>query len=121
MMTTILIADDEPALHELYSAFLTMNGHNIVANAYDGNEAVKIFGSMNTPPEIVIMDHRMPNKNGIEATKELREINSDVKIILASADDLIKDSALEAGACRFMLKPFNVMDLLTETEALIRA
>ncbi len=120
-MATILIADDEPALHELYSAFLMMNGHEIVANAYDGNEAVKLFRSMNTPPEIVIMDHRMPNKNGIEATKELHGINSDVKIILASADDMVKERALEAGACRFMLKPFNVMDLLTEIEAMIRA
>ena len=113
-MATIFIVDDEPALHELYSAFLEMNGHEIVADAYDGNEAVKMFGSMDTPPEIVIMDHRMPNKNGIEATKELLGINSDVKIILASADDMVKGSALEAGACRFMLKPFNVMDLLAE-------
>jgi two-component system chemotaxis response regulator CheY len=120
-MATIFIVDDEPALHELYSAFLEMGGHEIVADAYDGNEAVKIFGSMDTPPEIVIMDHRMPNKNGIEATKELLGINSNVKIILASADDMVKDSALEAGACRFMLKPFNVMDLLAEIGVMVGA
>ena len=120
-MATIFIVDDEPALHELYSAFLEMGGHEIVAEAYDGNEAVKIFGSMDTPPEIVIMDHRMPNKNGIEATKELLGINSNVKIILASADDMVKDSALEAGACRFMLKPFNVMDLLAEIGVMVGA
>lgn len=120
-MATIFIVDDEPALHELYSAFLEMGGHEIVAEAYDGNEAVKIFGSMDTPPEIVIMDHRMPNKNGIEATKELLGINSNVQIILASADDMVKDSALEAGACRFMLKPFNVMDLLAEIGVMVGA
>ncbi len=120
-MATIFIVDDEPALHELYSAFLEMGGHEIVAEAYDGNEAVKIFGSMDPPPEIVIMDHRMPNKNGIEATKELLGINSNVKIILASADDVVKDSALEAGACRFMLKPFNVMDLLAEIGVMVGA
>jgi len=120
-MATIFIVDDEPALHELYGVFLEMNGHKIVADAYDGNEAVKIFGSMDTPPEIVIMDHRMPNKNGIEATKELLGINSDVKIILASADDMVKDSALKAGACRFMLKPFNVMDLLAEIRVMVGA
>ncbi|MCK4458829.1 MAG: response regulator [Methanosarcinales archaeon] len=120
-MARIFIVDDEPSLHELYSTFLAMNGHEIVADAYDGNEAVKMFGSMDPPPEIVIMDHRMPNKNGIEATKELRGINSNVKIILASADDIVKDSALEAGACRFMLKPFNVMDLLAEIEEMVGA
>lgn len=120
-MATIFIVDDEPALHELYSTFLEMNGHEIVADAYDGNEAVKMFRSMDMPPEIVIMDHRMPNKNGIEATKEIREINSNVKIILASADDMVEDSALEAGACRFMLKPFNVMNLLAEIGEIVLA
>ncbi len=89
-----------------------MNGHEIIADAYDGNEAVKMFGSMDTPPEIVIMDHRMPNKNGIEATKELLGINPDVRIILASADDMVKGSALEAGACRVC---FRAGSTLTQT------
>ena len=120
-MATILIVDDEPALHELYSEILEMNGHEIVANAYDGDEAVKMFKSMDTPPEIVIMDHRMPNKNGIKATKEILEINSDAKIIFASADDAVKSSALESGAYRFMLKPFNVKNLLAEIEEMIEA
>ena len=98
-----------------------MNGHEIIADAYDGDEAVKMFGSMDTPPEIVIMDHRMPNKNGIEATKELIGINQDGRIMLASADDMVKGSALEAGACRFMLKPFNVVDLLAKIGVIVGA
>ncbi|HIE32368.1 MAG TPA: response regulator [Methanosarcinales archaeon] len=120
-MATIFIVDDEPALHELYGEFLEMRGHKIVANAYDGDEAVEMFKSMDTPPEIVIMDHRMPNKNGIKATREILEINSNTKIILASADDAVKSSALKSGACRFMLKPFDVENLLAEIKEMIEA
>ncbi|MEA1908213.1 MAG: hypothetical protein U9N43_04190 [Euryarchaeota archaeon] len=55
-MATIFIVDNEPALHKLHSTLLGMNGHEIIADAHDVNEAVKMFGSMDTPPEIVIID-----------------------------------------------------------------
>ena len=63
-MATIFIVDDEPTLHELYGDILEIGGHEIVANAYDGDEAVEIFKRMSEPPEVVIMDHRMPGKDG---------------------------------------------------------
>ena len=120
-MAAIFIVDDEPMLHELYSDILEMSGHDIVANAYDGDEAVEILKTMDEPPEIVIMDHRMPGKDGIETTKELLEISPDMKIIFASADGAVKDDALAAGACDFLAKPFPVSDLLLEIEELIAA
>ncbi len=120
-MAAIFIVDDEPMLHELYGDILEMSGHDIVANAYDGDEAVEILKTMDEPPEIVIMDHRMPGKDGIETTKELLEISPDMKIIFASADGAVKDDALAAGACDFLAKPFPVSDLLLEIEELIAA
>ncbi|MEA1945475.1 MAG: response regulator [Euryarchaeota archaeon] len=115
-MATIFIVDDEPMLHELYGDVLKISGHEIVANAYDGDEAVEIFKKMNEPPEVVIMDHRMPGKNGIETTKEILEINPDIKILFASADAAIKNDALASGACDFLSKPFAIGDLLAEIE-----
>ena len=120
-MAAIFIVDDEPMLHELYEDILGMDGHDIVANAYDGDEAVEILKTMDEPPDIVIMDHRMPSKDGIETTKELLEISPDIKIIFASADGAVKDDALAAGACDFLAKPFPVSDLLLEIEELMAA
>lgn len=118
-MATIFIVDDEPTLHELYGDILEIGGHEIVANAYDGDEAVEIFKRMSEPPEVVIMDHRMPGKDGIETTKEILEINPDIKILFASADAAIKNDALESGACNFLSKPFAIGDLLAEIEEML--
>jgi len=118
-MATIFIVDDEPTLHELYGDILEIGGHEIVANAYDGDEAVEIFKRMSEPPEVVIMDHRMPGKDGIETTKEILEINPDIKILFASADAAIKNDALESGACDFLSKPFAIGDLLAEIEEML--
>ena len=121
IMAAIFIVDDEPMIHELYGDILEMSGHDIVANAYDGDEAVEILKTMDEPPEIVIMDHRMPGKDGIETTKELLAIHPNLKIVFASADKAVKDDALAAGARDFLAKPFPVSDLLLEIEELIEA
>ena len=118
-MATILIVDDEPMIHELYGDILEISGHRIVADAYNGNEAIEMLKTMNEPPEIVIMDHRMPSKDGIETTKEMLEINPDVKILFSSADISVKDDALAVGASDFLSKPFTIGDLLTGIEEMI--
>jgi two-component system chemotaxis response regulator CheY len=53
------------------------------------------------------MDHRMPLKNGIEATKEILEINHNAKIIFASADEEIEHKARKLGIASFKKKPFS--------------
>jgi two-component system chemotaxis response regulator CheY len=115
-MAKIFIVDDEPMIHELYGEILEFSGHEIVANAYNGDEAVEIFKGMGDHPGIIIMDHRMPNKNGVETTKELLKINPNVKILFASADSAIRNDALNSGACSFLSKPFAVSDLLAGVE-----
>ncbi len=118
-MATIFIVDDEPMLHELYGEILEMSGHDIVADAYDGDEAVEILGTMDKLPDVVLMDHRMPGKDGIETTEELLEINPDLKIIFASADGTVKDDALASGAYDFLSKPFPISDLLDAIEEMV--
>jgi len=118
-MATILIVDDEPTLHELYGEILAFSGHEITANAYSCDEAVEIFKGMHDPPEVVIMDHRMPNKDGVETTKELLKINPSTKILFASADTAARNDALNSGACSFLSKPFAVSDLLAGVEEVV--
>jgi len=118
-VATVFIVDDEPMLHELYGAILEMDGHEIVANAYNGDEAVEIWSRMDDPPEVIIMDHRMPNKDGVETTKEILKINPNTKIIFASADTTVRNDALNSGACSFLSKPFAVSDLLAGIEEMV--
>lgn len=113
-MARVFIVDDEPTLHELYGEIIEFGGHEIVANAYNGDEAIEIFKGMNEPPEVMIMDHRMPNKDGVETTKEILKINPNIKIIFASADTAVRNDALKSGALSFLSKPFAVADLLAE-------
>ena len=118
-MATVFIVDDEPILHELYGEILEFSGHEIVANAYNGDEAVEIFKGRDNPPEIIIMDHRMPNKDGVETTKEILKINPNTKIIFASADTAVRNDALNSCACSFLSKLFTMSDLLAGIEEMV--
>ena len=112
-MISIFIVEDDSSLRMLYEKALALNGYNILGSARDGQEAVQMYNAFKDKPDIIIMDHRMPIKNGIEATKEILK-NSDKikpKVIFASADNSIRDLALEIGANSFKNKPFTLQRL----------
>jgi len=111
-MARIFIVDDEQFILELYRDVLTLKGHAILAVAYDGEEAVRRYRAFNEKPDIVLMDHRMPLKNGVEATREILQMNPDAIIIFGSADVFAESEALAAGAKAFLPKPFRIDELL---------
>ncbi len=108
MMVRILIVDDDKDIQFLYQKMLERLGFDVIGVAKDGQEAVDIFKSIHDKPDVILMDHRMPNKNGIEATKEILDINSHTKIIFTSADNSIKNKAISIGALSFKEKPFGI-------------
>ncbi len=117
-MASIFIVDDEENLHQIYKALFTMKGHQVVGSAFDGDEAIRLFLSLNPKPDVIIMDHRMPRMDGISATKMIREINSDSKIVFVSADETVRSEAFEAGASEFQVKPVRAKDLFQIISAL---
>jgi len=90
-----------------------VNGFDVLGVAENGEKAVIMFKSFVEKPKIILMDHRMPIKNGLDASKEILQIDKSIKIIFTSADDSIKEEALNIGACLFMDKPFGVKELIT--------
>ncbi len=68
------------------------------------------------PAQIIIMDHRMPTKNGVEATKEILAEYPDTGIIFVSADEAVEKEARESGAKRFLKKPISLKDLISNIE-----
>jgi len=112
-MVNILIVEDDHSLRLLYEKALSLKGYNVIGSAKDGEEAVKLYKDFKNKPDIILMDHRMPIKNGIEATKEILANSSEnkPKIIFASADKTIKETALSIGAISFKDKPFTLEKL----------
>lgn len=82
-------------------------GFDVMDMAKNGEEAVEKFKSFSKKPDLILMDYRMPIKNGIEATKEILQIKNDIKIVFVSADSTIKNYARSIGAITFKNKPFN--------------
>ena len=113
-MLKVAIVDDEPDLQRLYTLALSSKGYDIAFVANDGTDAVE--KEHLTPAPIIIMDHRMPTKNGVEATKEILSKRPDTKIIFVSADDAVEKEAKEAGAVRFLKKPISLKELLHNIE-----
>ena len=104
----ILIVDDDSCIREIYTKVLNSNGVEVLDSAKNGDEAVNKFRNLSQKPDIILMDYQMPVKNGIEAMREILEMDNRTKIIIMSADDGIKEEALLEGATCFVSKTFPV-------------
>ena len=113
-MLSIMIVDDEEMLHDLYGRLLELKGYHVMASAYNGEEAVEMYRAMERRPDLVLMDHRMPVKNGLDAMRELVEMDDGAQVIFLTADAAVAESALAEGAADVLLKPFR-MDVLHKT------
>jgi two-component system chemotaxis response regulator CheY len=112
MMVSIFIVDDDENLHRVYRSFFSMKGFDVIGSAFDGAEAVKMFSSLNPRPDVLLMDYRMPIKDGVSATREIRTMDPASKIIFLSADETAREHALKAGAISFLIKPVRFAQLL---------
>lgn len=116
---SILIADDEEYNRILLKTLLSKHGPKII-EAIDGKEAVSFV--RNNDIDLVIMDVRMPEMNGIDATVEIRKFNKGVPILGATAvmnDDKIKKCKL-AGMNDVIFKPFTSEELAEKLNALFK-
>ena len=110
-MKSILVVEDNITISLLYEKILESAGYHII-RAHNGMEAVEKFRLLQVKPDIILMDHRMPVKNGIEASKEIMAINKNSKIIFLSGDPKVQKEALSIGAVHFLEKPFSIKTLI---------
>jgi len=119
-LASILLVEDEFSLVRLYELVLTSFGHEVIAVANNGEEAIQKYKDLPFKPDIIIMDYRMPLKNGIEATEEILEINKDALIIFASADKDVREKAAMMGVISFKTKPFSNEKLIRNIEKALK-
>ena len=89
-----------------------MSGFRVLGIANNGDEAIKMFRSFTEKPDIIILDYRMPIKNGIDALKEILQIDHNSRVIFASADKTIREEVYSYGAIEFLDKPFTHQKLM---------
>ena len=115
---TLLLADDCVAVRYGLKLWLRLEPDmTVIGEASNGAEALAL--AVRLRPDIVVMDARMPQLDGITATKQLRALLPDTPVILLSIDDdpTLRNRALAAGATRFLSK----FETLTTLPAAIRA
>ena len=108
----VLIVDDQQLVRDGIKALLEIKeDFTIVDTASDGQQAMEIV--QKTPVDVVLMDIRMPGMGGIEATRQIRQMNKDIRIIMLTTfnnDDYIV-KAIKAGANGYLLKDIPKDDL----------
>lgn len=105
-MAKIMVVDDAAFMRMMLKDMLATLGHDIVAEAGNGLEAIKAYEA--NKPDLVTMDITMPEMDGIEAVRSIRSNDPSAKIIMCSAmgqQAMIVD-AIQAGAKDFIVKPF---------------
>ncbi len=110
-MANVLIIEDSPALREVWSMSLALNGHQ-VQTARTGAEALASVAKC--APDVMLCDHHLSDTTGIEMLSHLRAVSSakSIYIIITSGNVGLESAAINAGADYFLPKPFSITQLL---------
>lgn len=115
---TILVVDDEPAIHRFLTPVLSAEGYRVV-QALTGAEAVRT--ATESPPDAIVLDLGLPDLDGKEVIRRIRKL-SQVPIVVLSARDRESEKvqALDLGADDYVEKPFGVGELMARLRAGLR-
>ena len=108
----VLVVDDDPCIVELLAAMLGLEGYQI-SKATSAEQALKLAD--HRVPDVIVLDWMMPDTDGIELCRifKNRAETAVVPVIVISANDRVRSASREAGADGWLLKPFDLDDLLT--------
>jgi two-component system response regulator AtoC len=110
-MKTILIIDDDPLIRKTLAAHFSSGEDYEITLAEDGREGLQKYEE--NFPDLVILDIRLPDINGLEALRKIKEINEKAHIIIITAYDDMKTTveAIKSGAFEYLVKPLDYVEL----------
>lgn len=119
MAKNILICDDAAFMRMMIKDILTKNGYNVVGEAENGLKAVEKYTE--TKPDLVLMDITMPEMDGIQALKKIKELDSGATVIMCSAmgQQAMVIESIQAGAKDFIVKPFQADRVLEAVKKVV--
>lgn len=118
-MITVLLVEDDQNLRKLMRYHLDQKGYHII-EAQDGLQALEKLDQGHI--DLLISDIMMPNLDGITLTEEVRSANYDFPILMITARERLEDKKMgfRAGTDDYMVKPFDMEEMLMRVEALLR-
>lgn len=117
MAQKILIADDEPVVHESLGIYLKSEGYETV-DVYDG---AAVFEKLSPDISLCVLDIMMPKMSGIEVCKEIRKTSTlPIMMLTAKGEELDKILGLELGADDYLVKPFSPREVVARIKAILR-
>ncbi|ELZ82828.1 MULTISPECIES: chemotaxis protein CheY [Haloferax] len=120
MASKVLVVDDSAFMRNLLKQLLE-GEHEVVGEAENGVEAVELYRELE--PDVVTMDVVMPIRNGIEATSEIKSLDSNASVIMCTSvgqEEKMRE-AVEAGADGYITKPFQKPNVLQAIADVIQA
>jgi len=118
-MFSILVVEDDENLNKLMCEKLKNETYQVFS-AFDGEEALEVLDQKHV--DLIISDIMMPNMNGYELTKQLRDAAYTLPILMITAKDQMEDmeKGFKAGTDDYMVKPINLKEMLLRVKALLR-
>ena len=116
--TRVLLADDHTIVRQGLRALLdSQDNIEVVGEAEDGRQAID--NAKQLVPDIVVIDITMPNLNGIEATRQIKKLNPEIKVLVLTVhvNEEYVHQVLQAGASGYLLKESTVSDLVSAISA----
>ena len=119
MGKNILICDDAAFMRMMIKDILSKNGYNVVGEAENGAIAVEKYTETN--PDLVLMDITMPEMDGIQALKKIKENDPGASVIMCSAmgQQAMVIESIQAGAKDFIVKPFQADRVLEAVKKVV--
>ncbi|MCL2088451.1 MAG: response regulator [Oscillospiraceae bacterium] len=117
-MAKILMVDDAAFMRMMIKDTLSKNGYSDLHEAADGQIAVDKYNELK--PDLVIMDITMPNMDGLEALKTIKQLDPNATIVMCSAmgQEAMVIEAIKLGAKDFIVKPFKADRILKTLSSL---
>lgn len=119
-MASVLIVDDAAFMRLTLKQMLEAYGYSVAGEAANGKEAVIKF--IEAKPDVVLLDITMPEMDGIEALKRIKEADPKAKVIICSAmgQQTMIAQAIQCGAKDFVVKPFEEKRLIAALENVLK-
>lgn len=118
-MANVLVVDDQLGVRRLLFETFREEGHH-VEMAGNGTEALQVLKNFN--PDLILMDMKMPELNGIDTLRQIRTFDKSVGVIMMTAygDAQNMEQAQELGVIHYMSKPFDLFELRDRVRAILK-
>ncbi|WP_137992861.1 DUF7342 family protein [Streptomyces vilmorinianum] len=117
-MIDVLVVDDDVRVAQINAAYVTkVPGFRVVATAHSTAEAIRRLGEVRV--DLILLDHYLPDENGLAVVRELRRLGhqTDVIMVTAARDVATVQAAMRHGALQYLVKPFTFAGLRAKLEA----